>query len=250
MPPETQDDSLLTSWELIRNAHDAARSPTERTRARQELLERYEVFVRRVLKGMLKGVPDREAAVDEVVSLLGERVMKGRLHKADENRGRFRPFLRQVLNNLVKDRWEGCRTNELRLDQAPEPSVSGSVEINEKQFDDEYRVELLSRAMEALRQFEAQNNRPVRTALDLFTSGLRYAEIAERLSRDGPAVSVAVVGRLLMEARERLCRFFRGGVRQNLSAEQASEGEIDEELAGLGLLVFCQGRGGGAAPKE
>src|SRR5262245_66561631 len=88
--------SIETFWTVLGTAHgDCA----EAAAAAQQLLQRYTKAVRRYLLGALR---DADAA-DELTQEFALRFMRGDLHRADPEKGRFRDFVKGVLFHLIAD---------------------------------------------------------------------------------------------------------------------------------------------------
>lgn len=105
-----------TRWSMVLEAKQGG---AVGDRARNELLERYHGAVNRYLLARL-GDPH---AVDEVYELYVDRVKENHpfLQRTDKEKGRFRHYLRRVLQNLVttitvkparvgRNRWQHSRT--------------------------------------------------------------------------------------------------------------------------------------------
>src|SRR5262245_60913602 len=96
---ETRLSGIETLWTLVARAH---KGPPDATReAREALLKRYGGAVQRYLRGIVR---DPEAAQD-LFQEFAYRLVKGDLHGADPQRGRFRQFVKGVLFHLVADHY-------------------------------------------------------------------------------------------------------------------------------------------------
>ena len=95
--PTERLNQIHTLWSQVRKAHeqtgDLARD------ARQALLGRYGGAIHRYLLGALR---DEEAAND-LAQDFAFRFLHGDLRNADQERGRFRDFVKGVLFHLVAD---------------------------------------------------------------------------------------------------------------------------------------------------
>ena len=107
LPPEEDDPprgdrltTLETSWTRLRMAHQPG---PEGHAAMQDLISRYHDAVERYLRLKLR---DRNLA-DEVLQEFWIKLLAGKLGGADQNKGRFRDYLRTVLHRLIIDHFRG-----------------------------------------------------------------------------------------------------------------------------------------------
>jgi RNA polymerase sigma factor (sigma-70 family) len=230
---------LTTSWTLLQAAHDPAAPEPDRSRARQELLLRYLDVARRYLGGALRGQPQREEAIDQMVSDFSVRVMSGAFGRASPDRGRFRDYLRTVLVNLVSDYRRANRKEAVPLGEV-EPATE-DVPVSDEAFNEMWRDELVRRALAALAGHEARTGEVrysvLRLALD--HPGAGAAELARRVAeRSGRAADAAWVRKRLYLARRKLREALRDEVRQTL--REPTDEAVEEELAEIGLLAYCR----------
>jgi RNA polymerase sigma factor (sigma-70 family) len=227
-------DDLSTSWTLLRQAHQEG---MDRLQARDALVRRYRTVVRRYLAGALRGEPDVSDAVDECEQRCWVRLVEGRFQGVSPQRGRFRDYLRVVLSNLVNDYRRERR-------QAP-GELAGAEQVAAEPVSDEeyqrlYAGELLQRAMERLRRQDEQAGQGFHAVLQARRDHASESmeELARRLSRPGQERTAGWVRTTLFRARQRLGELLRQEVTGEL--ETATREAVDEELAELGLLVYCQ----------
>src|SRR5262245_31440030 len=86
--------TLETSWTKLRAAHLAG---PEGQAAMHDLISRYHDAVERYLRLKIR---DRHLA-DEVLQEFWTKLLQGKLAGADQNKGRFRDYLRTVLHRLI-----------------------------------------------------------------------------------------------------------------------------------------------------
>lgn len=86
---------IQTLWTLVRQAHGAEAELVKN--AQQQLLKRYGGPVQRYLRGLVR---DADAAED-LFQEFAVRLLKGDLHNADPQRGKFRNYVKGVLFHLV-----------------------------------------------------------------------------------------------------------------------------------------------------
>src|SRR3954462_14096637 len=103
-PPGDHLTNLETSWTTIRNAHTPG--PIGQA-AMRELIGRYHDAVERYLRLKLR---DQNLA-DEVFQEFWTKLLTHKLAGADNNKGRFRDYLRTVLHRLIIDHF---RTRKLQ----------------------------------------------------------------------------------------------------------------------------------------
>jgi DNA-directed RNA polymerase specialized sigma24 family protein len=234
-PSDQQLNDLSTSWTLLKQAHQEGGA--ERVQARDALVRRYRSVVRRYLAGALRFEVDVQEAVDECEQRCWARLVEGRFRSASPERGRFRDYLRTVLANLVNDHRRERRRAPAELagaERVPAESVS----------DEEYRrmygAELLERAMERLRRQDEQSGQGFHAILVMRRDHAddSMEELAGRLSRPGQERTAGWVRTTLFRARQRLCELLRQEVAAEL--DNPTREAVDEELAELRLLVYCQ----------
>jgi RNA polymerase sigma-70 factor (ECF subfamily) len=227
---------IATQWSVLYEAHKG--SATEAARARQVLMQRYCGAVYRYL---LRAVRD-PAVAEDLTQEFALRFIQGRFGQADPSQGRFRNYVKGALFRLVQDHHRnqarGPRAVPLEHDAAvPDPHDESS----DRDFRDSWRLELLSRAWRALQQVQEQTGQPFHDVLRLRVDApdLSSAEMAETLSeRLGRSISAANVRQLLHRARERFADLLLEDVQQSL--EGAPLDQVEEELAELNLLKYCQ----------
>jgi DNA-directed RNA polymerase specialized sigma24 family protein len=228
-------DGLSTSWTLLQHAHE--QGGPQSLQARDALVRRYRSVVRRYLAGALRGERDVSDAVDECEQRCWVRLVEGRFQSVTPDKGRFRYYLRVVLCNLVND-YRGERR------QAPVELGGGELMAAEPPNDQEYQRmyagELLQRAMERLRLQDEQTGQGFHAALLARRdhAGESMEELARRLSRPGQQRTAGWVRTTLFRARQRLCELLRQEVASELT--NPTHEAVDEELADIGLLVYCQ----------
>jgi hypothetical protein len=202
---------IATQWSVLYQAHKG--DETEAARARQLLMQRYCGAVYRYL---LRAVPD-------------------------PSQGRFRNYVKGALFRLVQDhhrsQGKGLKAVSLEAEEVADPHD----EAAERDFRESWRQELLSRAWDALNAVQAESGQPYHDVLRLRADSpdLSSTEMAETLSaRLGRTISPANLRQLLHRARERFAELLLDEVCQSL--EGASIEQVEEELAELNLLKYCQ----------
>jgi RNA polymerase sigma-70 factor (ECF subfamily) len=234
-PAGTHLDDLSTSWTLLQQAHQGGGA--ERTRATGELVRRYRSVVRRYLAGALRHDPDAAEALDECEQQCWARLVEGRFAGVNPQRGRFRDYLRVVLSNLVHDQRRARRQAPAALQEvdpeAPEP-------VSDDEYRDMYRQELLERALQRLRGQDDQTGQSFFAVLLLRRDHPAESmdELARRLSTPDQPRSAGWVRTTLFRARQRLGELLRQEVAGEV--ETPTREAVDEELAELRLLVYCQ----------
>lgn len=222
-----------TLWSLVTEANhgpeDAARA------AREALLERYKGAVYRYLLAALR---DANAA-DDLAQEFFLRFVRGDLRNADPEKGRFRDLIKTTLFHLIVDYQRRQKTRPQPLppdDHGPADSES-DVLPSEEQFLDSWREQLLSQAWKALRARDATYYEVLRLRAE--NSELSSAEMAERLGGAlGHAVSADWVRTRLKRAREQFADLLLDELAQSL--DNPSRQRLEEELADLRLLAYCQ----------
>lgn len=247
MTPSPQDsddqyqhfDDQSTSWTLIDGAHDP--DAEVRYRAQALLIHRYDRVVRRYLAGALNRKLDNrdeiQEAIAECVQRCWKRLVEGRFQAVSPAKGRFRNYLQTVLSNLV--------ISYLR-ERAGGPAPLGDLEppapdpVSDTEYRDLFRTALLERAMEQLQRQDQQKDQGFFTLLRARRDHpeASMAELAGRLSAGGQKRNENWVRVTLFRARQRLCELLRLEVA--LELDDRTTAAVDEELAELELLVYCQ----------
>jgi RNA polymerase sigma-70 factor (ECF subfamily) len=228
---------IATQWTMLEQAHRG--QADEAARARQVLMRRYCGAVYRYLLGAVR---DPEVAGD-LTQEFALRFMQGRFQNADREQGRFRNYVKASLFRLVSDwrrsRHKGPRAMSLESEDMLPASDEG-VQADQE-FRDSWRQELLSRAWKALEQVQRDTGQPYHDVLRFrvdqpdLPSGQMAEQLGARLNR---TFTAAGVRQLLHRARERFAELLLDDVRQSL--EGAPPEQVEEELAELNLLKYCQ----------
>lgn len=213
---------------------------------RNALLERYHEAIYRYLHCKLT---DPNAA-DEVYSLFVERVKENHpfLRRADPEKGRFRDYLRRVLQRMVIDYWrqrqrEADRHHELSSGAeanvaAPAPDVGADDEDFRRAWIDE----LLSHAWQSLQKVEKAKGQPYFVLL--LHRAQHPSDTSEIMARHfGPLLNRPLtaenVRQLLHRGQELLSDLLVQETARSLEeklGEPASADRVEEELIDLGLF--------------
>jgi RNA polymerase sigma-70 factor (ECF subfamily) len=204
----------------------------------QELLMRYYRAAFRYLIGITKS-PD---VAEELAQDFAVRFMRGDFRKLDQERGRFRDFLKTVLRNLCRDHWrKQQRAKEVQSEgdgplEPPAPDVE-----SDASFDESWREELLAKTWEALAEVERASGKPYFTALSVKVQEptLRSPELAERLGKAlGRTIRADALRQILHRARETFGNLLLSEVESTLESRDPER--LAEELGELGLLDYCR----------
>jgi RNA polymerase sigma-70 factor (ECF subfamily) len=234
--PDEHLSEIPTLWSVVCRAKEGA---AEDAGAVQQLIQRYHRPIYRYLLACL-----REAdAAEELFQEFALSFVRGDFRNVDPGRGRFRHYLKTVLYHLVAK----YRTKrQLQSHQPLPPSefgpvVESPVPDSEDGLREEWRKELIVRAMDALARWETQKRQPLHTVLRFRSEhpDLRAAQMAERLSTQlGTTVTAEWVYKKLHLAREKLASFLVDEVAQTLS--HPTREEVEQELLELNLLGLCR----------
>lgn len=229
---------IATQWSMLQQAHasqeDAARW------AQEQLLQRYGGAVRRYLLGCVRQ-PD---VADELYQEFAIRLLQGGLKGARPDKGQFRHYLKGVLFHLLADhhqrikRQPGGWTSQLPEPAADEQSLG---QAHDAQFSADWRAELLAQAWEQLQRDDGQSGQPFFKVLAYRRDHPqeRSEAMAEKLSQTlEKPLTAENVRQLLHRARERFADLLLDQVMHSLS--QPSLAALQEELADLQLLQYCQ----------
>lgn len=240
-PSPNRLNDISTLWALVMEAHDPARS--DATAARGVLLQRYAPAIRRYLGKALGNVD----AAEELAQDFAVRFLRGAFQNADQERGRFRDFVKSALVRMILDfRRRQRRHPRLRTDADPEPVVDDSaLEELDRELVERWRQEILDRTWTRLEKASQGSGLSAHKVL-------RYkADHPEARSPEMAAAMAAQLGRPVTEdaVRQALHRArgqFAGFLREEVAATltDPTDRNIDEELEELGLLAYCSPRRG------
>ncbi|HLJ97256.1 MAG TPA: sigma-70 family RNA polymerase sigma factor [Gemmataceae bacterium] len=227
---------ISTMWTKLRRAHEGSHEAA--VSARQELMQRYCGAVYRYLLGAVR---DPHVA-DDLTQEFALRFISGRFRGADPERGRFRDYVKRGLFNLVHD----YRKRQLKEPRAVslehnEPAAQGQDVDAEETFLASWRQELLARAWQALTEVQEKTGQPYQSVLRFRVEhpDLRSPQMAEQLSALlGKPLTAAGLRQLLHRAREKFAEALIEETRHSLGA--ATQEQLEEELADLDLLKYCQ----------
>jgi DNA-directed RNA polymerase specialized sigma24 family protein len=226
--------NLSTRWTMILRAHAIDGGAPD---AQAAVLPRYCEAVYRYVLARIGNVD----AAEDVCQEFAYRFVRGDYRHARPERGRFRDYVAVAVQHLIGE-YRRRKANEekllpfdsrtLALARAPDdPDVT---------FRDQWRRELLNRTWAALRQ-ECTGEPPtlyevLRRKADV--PELSSAKLAEELSeRTGRPITAANARQMVHRARERFAMLLRTEVLATVPAGDPSE--VDDELADLGLLIYC-----------
>ena len=235
--PDNRLSQIQTLWTVVCQAHGAG--PAEAVASAQEqLLARYGKVVQRYLLGALR---DADAA-DELAQEFALRFVRGDLKGADPQRGRFRDYLKGTLFHLIGDWHRRRRKEPLPLPAEHDPAASDSAATeSEEHFLESWRAELLDRAWKGLAAHEQETGQPYHRVLHFRAQHpeMRSEEMAEKLTDSlGRAVTAASVRQTLHRAREKFADLLLEEIRHTLRTPSVDE--MEEELAAIGLHVYCE----------
>lgn len=227
---------IVTQWTMLYRAHKGHQD--EAAVARQELMLRYCGAVYRYL---LRSVRD-PALAEDLTQEFALRFLQGRFGQADRDQGRFRHYVKRALFHLIQDHHRGRLREPPALAIGPELDVAAPEDLAaERDFQESWRQELLSRAWAALEVVQRQTGHPYHDLLRLrvdqpdLTSTDLAAMLTERL---GKPFSATGVRQLVHRARAKFAELLLDDIRQSM--EQAPLDRVEEELAELDLLKYCK----------
>lgn len=236
-PHDDRLSRISTLWTQLRQAHESGEVAV---RARQELMHRYCGAAYRYL---LKAVRDPHLAED-LSQEFALRFIKGRFKHAAPDRGRFRDYVKTALFHLVDDHYRKlARAPKAAAIDGQDPAAPGGPPDADVAFRESWSHELLARTWRGLAEWEAQTGQPYHTVLRLRAENpdLPSATLGDRLGGVlGKPVSADAARQTLHRAREKFTALLIDEVRQSLG-EAADDVRVEEELAELNLLRYCQG---------
>ncbi len=228
---------IETLWSIVRKAHQ----PDEEVArdAQRQLLEQYGNAIQRYLNAKLRD----PAAADDIYQDFAIKFVRGDFHKASPEIGKFRTFIRTVLYRQIADYYRGKkRRPNVQLDlELFEPVDDSDEESQDEQFAEAWRDEMLKKAWDALYEFEVNSKKLWYSVLQLRVKNpeMKSADLARSIGDQlGQPMSSANVRVLLHRAREKFSKFLIEAISNSLNSNSADD--IEEELADLNLLEYCQ----------
>jgi RNA polymerase sigma-70 factor (ECF subfamily) len=228
---------ISTRWSLIAQAHQGERQAV--AAAQRDLMQRYCGAIYRYLLGALR---DPNAA-DELAQEFALRFVRGDFQRADPDRGRFRDLVKTALYHLIVDhhRQRQKQPHSLPCDSTYLPAAESEVSQADRIFLERWREELLDRAWEALASLEESTGQQFYTVLRWRAEhpGVPAASLANELTtRRGQSCTEAGVRQTLHRARGRFAELLLEEVARSLDTD--SPEAVEEELADLGLMIYCR----------
>jgi RNA polymerase sigma-70 factor (ECF subfamily) len=172
------------------------------------------------------------------------RLLQGGLKGARPDKGQFRHYLKGVLFHLLADHHQRIKRQPAAfVSQAPEPAAGEPSlgQAEDAQFTADWRAELLAQTWEQLQRDDEQSGQHFFKVLVYRRDHPeeRSDTMAEKLSQLlGKSLTAENVRQLLHRARERFADLLLEQVMHSLS--QPSLAALQEELADLQLLQYCQ----------
>lgn len=225
---------IETMWTVLFKAHHGADSSLNNAQAL--LLQRYCGAVYRYLVAVLGNANE----ADELAQEFALRMLQGKFKTADKSKGRFRDYVKTSLFNLVRRHYRKKSQSPGALrDDAPEPAVAEDDQADQS-FTEKWRDEVLSNTWAALAEYERRSGKLFHTFLQYrtqnnTTSEAMAKEFSERL---GKPLTPAGVRQTLHRARDRFGDLLIAEVAGSLQTQDKEV--IEQELADLGLLSYCQ----------
>lgn len=240
---------IETLWTLIRQAHGrsedapepaAGDRPDARAAAIAEVFERYSHAIYRYLLKVLGSADD----ADDVFQEFALRWVRGDYRHADQQRGRFRDYLKVSLLRMVSAH-RRKQLDEGQRSPLPEEVASNAAaphESFEAAFRESCREELLFRTWSRLQADQQQGGHSYYTVLNYranhprATSEQAAAELNQRT--EGPRFTAAGLRKTLQRARQRFSEILLDELRQLIGS--SSPEELEQELADLQLHAWCR----------
>jgi DNA-directed RNA polymerase specialized sigma24 family protein len=239
---------LSTHWSNIFRAREAEGDAA--LAARNALLLRYVEVVLRYLRTVLR---DPEV-VDQVCSNFATRVLESDrlLQNVDPQRGRFRDYLKAVLQHMIADYYrERSREHKQFQHLTGEHELPAPASSSEEELDQDFvrcwREELIKWVWHQLEQRDHKTGQNYAVVLRLQAKKpkARSAQLAELLSAKlGRPFTAAGVRQLLHRGRELFGELLVAEVARSLqvdSADPEGNARVEQELIDLGLLFsYCK----------
>ena len=227
-------DAISTRWSLLAQACDgSAASAGEARSACAALSASHPPLCRAALQG-------NDADADDVTHDVVVRLLTGDFAGADPQRGHFRKLLKTAVMNMVRNHW--AKTRRRRSVDFDVAEVAASSDADDEHWTNQWRESLLDLVWKALEQSQREQPGSVAfTLLQIRTTHPEYTseQLAEELAKvTGKPVRADAVRQKLRRARLQFVDLLLVEVAQGLP--DPSPGEIEEELASMGLIEFLR----------
>jgi len=227
---------MSTIWTLV--FQSVTGTPDQVSQSLNALMCRYAGAVHRYLLEALKD-PEAAAELDQEFAL---RFLRSDFRHGDPTRGRFRDYVKRVLQNLMKDYYRRKRP-VASLDSgitALAVEDEGLAQLDH-QFLQSWRNDLLDRSWNAVKELEHKTGQPYYTVLRIRVDhpDLKSSEWADRLAEAlGRPISPGAFRQALQRARRVYADHLIGEVADSL--DDLRPQALEEELADLELLEYCR----------
>ncbi|MEM9410517.1 MAG: sigma factor, partial [Planctomycetota bacterium] len=183
------------------------------------------------------------AVVDDIYQDFAIKFIRGDFHKASPEIGRFRTFIRTVLFRQIADYYRSRnRRADVQLEvEILEPVAQDEEPAGDEQFAEVWRDEMLKKAWDALYDLEVESGKAWYSVLQTRVNNpqMRSSDLALAMSEQlDKTISSANVRVLLHRAREKFSVLLIEIISNSLESNSADQ--IEEELADLRLLEYCQ----------
>ncbi len=235
--PNDRLSAINTCWQAIRAANDDADLPEGRA-ALWQLLERYGGSVERYLLGAVR---DPELA-QELAQEFAVEFLKGAFKGADPNRGRFRDFVKGIVQHLIANHYRKGKKRPGHLPtEFPEPAESEAAPPGDDDFIACWRDELLGRAWQALLVLEERTGQPYYAVLKHKAENPDQPseQMADAMSRQlNRPINAPAVRKALQRAREKFADLLLEDL--SLSLREPEPDDLVRELIDLRLYEYCR----------
>ena len=232
---EERLSQMDTLWSVVNRAHGQDSYAVQE--ARNQLLQRYGVAVRKYLLAALR----QETDASEVYQEFALRVIRGDFHRASPAQGQFRKYLKTSLFRLIVDFQRKRGTRELQLDVWDGVLTGQDLDSQHAMFTRKWRTELIDRVMERLRDVDVQSGTHLYPVLHLRIShpNLRSQSLGQLASQKlGKSISADNFRAILKRARTRFAHLLIDEVCQTL--DHPKRDDLETELGELNLLEYCK----------
>ncbi|MFK7819783.1 MAG: RNA polymerase sigma factor [Planctomycetaceae bacterium] len=228
--PADRFDAVETNWSLIR---EACRDTTVHAApARAALVVRYLPAISRYVAAIVKD----EAASQDLTQDVCARLMNGDFSGADQERGRFRDYLKTAVRNIARNHWR----QEKRRSASPLPESLAEDSPNEDAWVVAWRGNVLDMTWRAMDAWERKTPGAIGSQLLRLRASMpndSMEKIAAGLEQvAGELLKPNAIRTQLHRARSRFAQFLLAEVTRTL--KEPTEQQLQEELAALGLLEY------------
>ncbi len=231
MSQEDRLDGLETNWAMIR---EACRETTlHAAPARAALVIRYLPAISSYVTAIVRNDDLGQDLTQDVCA----RLMKGDFSTVDEQRGRFRDYLKTAVRNVARSHW---RREKVRATETLPEALTSRNSEDEQRWVAAWRTTVLEMTWRAMEAWERNTDGAIGATLLRIRAEHPDAPIAhigtQLNNASKTSLSANAVRAQLHRARTKFAQFLVTEVARTL--QEPTPDKVQEELGALGLLSY------------